>query len=93
MHVKMCNFDLIKMYKCDFYYSSLAAFEPKAVDVIEVCYEQMDAQDYEEEHGHLINGLLLCDELGVLVGNVNTATNIKQGLYSSMAMVVEHMMR
>ena len=76
-----------------YFYSSLAAFEPKAVDVTEVCYVQMHAQDYEEECSHLINGILLCDELGVLVGNVNTVTDIKQGLYSSLVMVAEYMMR
>ena len=49
MPVQMHNFDIIKWYKYDFYYSSLAPFDPKAVDVMEVCYVQMHAQDYKEE--------------------------------------------
>ena len=93
MPVQKCHFYLVKLYKCDFYYRSLAPFDPKAVDVTEVCYVQMHAQDFKEESGHLVKGLLLCDELGVMVGNLTTSTEIKQGLYSALVMVAEHMMR
>ena len=85
------QFYVVKLY--NFYYSSLAPFDPKAVDVMEVYYVQMHAQDFEEESSHLIKGLMLCDDLGVLVGNMNTSTKIKQGMYSALTMVAKHMMR
>ena len=72
MPVQKCHFNLIKLYKSDFYYSPVAPFDPKAVDVTEVCYVQIRAQDFEEESSDLVKGLLLCDQLGVMVGNLKT---------------------
>ena len=83
-HHKICHF---------LFYSTLAPFDPKAVDVTDVCFVQMRAQDFVEESSHLVKGLLLCDELGVMVGNLMASVEIKQGLCSALSMVAEHMMR